>query len=114
MNWTLRNDINQFGTDAVRLKRIAAFDEQQSDLLARTQMKNLRLIARYYAYIAANWSITPGTQRVFESARHTLAGSLPATEVSLSRSLQETALGELAWRIAEDGQPCLLPNSEIK
>jgi hypothetical protein len=109
VNWTLRKDVKQFGTDAVRLKRIAAFDKRQSDLLARTQMKNLRLITRYYAYLASNWSITPGTRQVFESARDTLSGSLPTAQASLTKSLQATELRELAWRIAEDGQPRLLP-----
>jgi hypothetical protein len=110
VNWTLRNDVKQFGTDAARLKRIAALDKRQADLLARTQLKNLRLIARYYAYIFSYWSVTPGTRQVFESARDKLSGSLPADQVSLAKTLRETELFELAWRITEDGKPRLLPS----
>lgn len=111
VNWTLRNDVKRFGNDAVRLKRIAALDKQQTDLLARTQMQNLRLVARFYAYIAANWSVTPGTRQVFESACHTLSGSLPAAQASLTKSLQAMELHELAWRVAEDGQTRLSPRN---
>ena len=109
VNRTLRNDVQQFSTDAARLARVATIDKRQSDLLARTQLKNLRLIARYYFFIAAHWSLTPGTQQVFESARQTISGSLPAVQAALTEALREAELLELGWRITNDGEPRLLP-----
>ena len=104
VNWTLRADVKQFAADADRLRRIAELDQQQSELLTRTQMKNLRLIARYYTYIGSQWSVTAGTRQTFEAARQTLCGSLPLAHASLSKSLREAKLRELSWRISADGQ----------
>lgn len=108
VNWTLRADVEQFAEDAARLKRIASTYETQADVLARTQMKSLRLLAGYYEFIASNWTVSPGTQRVFESARDTIADSLPSGQSSLAKALKETELLELSWRIPRDGEPKLL------
>ena len=108
VNWTLRADVEQFADDAARLKRIASIDEPQADVLARTQMKSLRLLACYYDYIASNWTVSSGTRRVFESARDTIADSLPSRQASLASALKDTELLELSWRIPPDGEPKLL------
>lgn len=108
VNWTLRADVGQFAADAARLKRIASKDETQADILARTQMKSLRLLACYYAYIASNWTVSSGTQQAFESARNTIADSLPSQQASLAKTLKATELLELSWRIPPDGEPRLL------
>ena len=108
VNWTLRKDIESFGLDSIRLFRIASLDPSQSELLTRTQLKQLRLIARYYRYIASNWSVTPGTLRVFEESADRITDSLPPEQAVLARDLKQTKLNELAWRIPEDGSPTML------
>lgn len=109
VNWTLRDDIQQFGSDAVTLRKIALLDRRASDLPVRTQMQNLRLIARYYSYIAGGWTVTPGTQKAFESSRDLISASLPVKLASLGKTLRQTDLAELATRIGKDGEPRLLP-----
>ncbi len=100
MNHTLRRDVAQFGSDAKRLKLIATIHQPKpdssSDPLTRAHLKNLRLIARYYVFIKSNWSMTPGTQEVFESARQTFVRSLPVGNAELALQLQTTDLLEIA------------------
>jgi hypothetical protein len=104
VNWHLRADVNRLATDAIRLKRIWQANSQQPNLLTRTQMQSLRLLARYYKYIAANWSVTPGTQQVFESARNTIADSLPPNQEALINLVKASDLIELASLISETGE----------
>lgn len=104
INWTLRRDVTLFVDDASRLKQIAQLDMDQSENVLQTQLSNLRLLARFYAYLGANWTITPGTQKVFELARDRIANSLATENDALSEELQQADLLELAWRITKEGR----------
>jgi S1-C subfamily serine protease len=65
-------------------------------------------VARYYVYIRANWPVSAGTRRAFESARDAFADSLPAAQKSLAAQIKNTELDELAERIPADGGAKLL------
>ncbi len=100
VNLTLRHDVVQFGSDAKRLKLITTIHQGEPDssanTLTRAQLNALRLIARYHAFIKSNWSITPGTQEVFESTRRMILGSLPAGSAAVVEELRKKDLVELA------------------
>jgi hypothetical protein len=105
VNRTLRRDVARFASDAKRLHLIATIHQQDSDWsadpLPRAQLNRLRLIARYYVYIKSYWSMTPGTQEVFESTRRTILDTLADAESVLTEELQSTDLLELARQIPE-------------
>ncbi|HET6879412.1 MAG TPA: serine protease [Pirellulales bacterium] len=100
VNWTLRHDIEEFGHDARRLKRIVT---GQPELLSRTQLKNLRLIAGWYVYIASRWQVTGGTLQLFERARATFAASLADDDAEIAKALLLTDLKDLGGAISTDG-----------
>ncbi len=107
VNWTLRRDIKQFGDDALVLKKIARHAPKNQDLLLRTQLQNLRLVARFYAFIDANWSVTGGTKQAFEQTRDAYADALPASQSTLAIEIRRTGLNDLARRLRSDGSPKL-------
>ncbi len=100
VNRTLRRDVAQFGSDAKRLKLLATIHQHDTDAVEDTldcaQLANLRLIARYYVFIQTNWSMTPGTTDVFQSARQSILESLLAGDTTIIQKLQRTDFGELA------------------
>lgn len=100
VNWTLRRDLNEFGRDAARLKDIAAC---QPELLSHTQLKNLRLIARWYVYIASRWEVTAGTLQLFEQVRAQLADSLPDEQADLAATVAAMDLDDLAKTLTAEG-----------
>ncbi|HTU18840.1 MAG TPA: serine protease [Gemmataceae bacterium] len=104
INWTLRDDLSRFAVDARRLKEIAALAPDLADRLLRTQLRSLRLIARYQRFIGSHWSLSAGTRQAFERTRAALADSLPDKQSALSRRLRETPLAELSEVIHADGR----------
>nr|WP_143547733.1 hypothetical protein [Rhodopirellula sp. SM50] len=108
VNHTLRRDIVRFGKDAKRLKLIARIHQPDSDVsntqLTRAQLKNLRLLARYYRFIQSGWSVTEGTQNVFESTRKTFLESLGDDRETLYDQLRTRQLPELSTLISSDGE----------
>lgn len=108
INWTLRQDLATFGNDARRLKQFSMLPSRDRDAVTRWQLKNLRLVARYYSFIKSNWEVSGGTQQVFHSTRDAIADALPAAQKSFSATIKETQLDELATRLPVDGTPRLL------
>ncbi|MCA9269498.1 MAG: hypothetical protein KDA41_13550, partial [Planctomycetales bacterium] len=108
VNWTLRRDVQTFAADARRLKQLARLSPKEEETLTRAQLKGLRLVARYYAFIDRNWSVSDGTQQVFDAARDAFAESLPAAQSSLASQLKSLPLDDLALRLPIDGAPKLL------
>jgi S1-C subfamily serine protease len=104
VNWTLRNDIANFGNDAARLAAIARWSGKNSDELARTQLANLRLLSRFYVFIATNWPVSEGTQRLFDQTRDRFALALPGDQAALTERLRGIDLRELAEQITPDGE----------
>lgn len=100
VNRTLRRDVAQFGSDARRLKLIAANHQRISNAddgsADRAQLNNLRLIAHYYAFIKSNWSMTPGTASIFDSARLAILDSLIAGDPEQIQKLRSMDLADLA------------------
>lgn len=100
VNRTLRHDVTRFASDAKRLALISTIHHRPTSSpnrsLALQQAKNLRLVARYYAFIKSSWSMTPGTQEVFESARRTFLESVPDGNAKFVRSLRSKDLLDLA------------------
>ena len=109
VNWTLRRDLELIAENAARLKRIAKLDQSQSDAVARAQLRNLRLVARFYVYVDTRWSITPGTDAAFDRLKDAIAFALPGDRENLAMSLSESSLKELAWRINRAGMPFMVP-----
>jgi hypothetical protein len=96
VNRTLRADLAAFGRDVVRLKQIAAGIEADR-AVAALEMQDLRLLARYYRFIAGNWSVSGETRRLFEQDRADLVTALPAEqgeELRNATALEWTALAE--------------------
>ncbi len=108
VNHTLRRDIVRLGNDAKRLKLIAQIHRQDSlaaiDQVTRAQLKNLRLVARYYMFIQSGWSVTEGTENVFESTRKRFLESLGDDRETLYDQLRTRQLPELAKLISSDGE----------
>lgn len=104
VNWTLRADIANFGNDATRLATIARWSGKNSEELARTQLANLRLVSRFYVFIAANWPVSEGTQRLFEQTRDRFALALPGDRAALTERLRGIDLRDLADQITPDGE----------
>lgn len=100
VNRTLRRDVARFASDAKRLHLIAAIHQGAPDWspepLTQAQLNNLRLIARYYVYIKSYWSMTPGTQEVFESTRRTILDTLADADSASTEELRSIDLLELA------------------
>lgn len=110
VNRTLRHDIAQFANDAKRLSLTESLhqpngrsDDSTISLVAQTQLRQLRLISRYYVFIDAIWTVTPGTQAVFESAKLTVVNSLATGDETLKRKLISKDLKELAKQIPIQG-----------
>ena len=104
-NHTLRRDVLRFATDAKRLAMIAsnctpasanATLPKQIKRLTTVQLRNMRLIARYYVFIKSNWSVSDGTQKVFDSAKETILKSLPPGSQADEKSLRDQSLEEIA------------------
>src|SRR5262249_22690963 len=105
INWTLREDVLQMARDGQRLKTLAAFAPEEMELLVRGQLQYLRLLGRYYAFIAGKWKVTEGTKQVFENARELLVGALPETQAELAKKLALLELKKLGDLIPSDGKP---------
>lgn len=108
VNRTLRHDVAQFGNDAKRLHLITTIHRREPDrshdLMNHAQLDNLRLIARYYLFIKSNWSMTPGTTKVFHSARQAVLESLITADPVLVQELQAMDFADLAEALPE-GSP---------
>jgi len=107
VNWTLRRDLQTFGEDALRLQRLARGAPNEQDAFTRTHIKNLRLVARYYAYIKEIWSVSGGTQEAFNATRDAYADALARAQPALADAIRQTDLDELAGRLPADGAPKL-------
>ncbi len=104
-NPTLRADIVEFGTVAVRLGAVAAVTGTPAADRAAAGARLAGLLDRYQAFIAARWSVSPGTAKVFTSARAAIAGALPAlappppvTNPYLAKV--DAAISDPSWRAA--------------
>ncbi|WP_182866929.1 hypothetical protein [Stieleria mannarensis] len=108
VNHTLRRDVVRFGNDAKRLNLIAQIHQPgpdpSSDRLMRAQLKNLRMIARYYVFIRSGWSVTEGTQNVFDSTRQAFLKSLPDVPEAMYTQLKTKSFAELATQISPEGR----------
>ena len=102
----------ELGVDAQRLALIgrnAGMPDHPA--LVAALVRNLRLLARYYAFIDSQWQVTGGTREVFEAARAAFLQSMPPAQVSLVSAIERTGFDELALRLPPDGTPKLLDNA---
>ena len=90
VNHTLRRDLRRFGETA-RAARGLPDGER-----ARVLLGSVRLLARYRAYIASRWSITPGTEAAFERALDGLRAALPTSRATLAAALERVGAAGLA------------------
>jgi hypothetical protein len=107
VNQTLQGDIATFAHDAQRLKKIAALAPASSDVLTKTQLKDLRLVSKYYNFIASNWNVSSSTRSIFENARKDLIAALPEDQPNLVKALIGIDLRGLAENISPTGEPVL-------
>ena len=111
VNMTLRHDVSVFADDARRLKVI--FECHASSVsLTSAQLKRMRLLARYYAFIKANWSVSPGTKSVFDSACQKIGHSLDPNDSAIAQTISTASLLELAAMIDERGTIILKSTSD--
>ena len=96
VNWTLRADVTGFAREAARLKGLASRASGAADALTRTELENLRLLSRYLGFIRSHWSVSPGTQAAFETARASMIAALPDSRGALMRALAAVPLERLA------------------
>jgi len=103
-NDLLRADVAAIGDDARALSAIARATGGVDDgALTRAQLRALRTLARYYAYIGRRWSVTAGTRGAFDDARGTIVRSLPRSADALAEVLDDAPLTTLAAQLTADG-----------
>jgi S1-C subfamily serine protease len=104
VNWTLRHSLEQYREDAEQLGQWATASAMSDAMLARTTLKNLRLLARFHNFIADRWTITPETERLFDRARDSLVASIPESHHELQTVLKPLSYEELARNIQANGE----------
>ena len=114
VNWTLRSNVTNFGQDAARLAVIAAAAPKTSDQMLRTQLQNLRLLSRFYVFIAQRWQVTERTREIFERARNQFATALATSDPGLAARLKQLDLATLAEGISPQGDLWTLDNKYSK
>ncbi|WP_233903307.1 hypothetical protein [Stieleria maiorica] len=62
------------------------------------------MLARYYMFIRSGWSVTEGTQDVFDSTRQAFLKSLPDVPEASHTQLKTKTFAELATQISPEGQ----------
>ena len=114
VNWELRGTLKNFGHDAARLAAIATPTGAASDAIRRTQLENLRLVARLYVFIAEHWQVTDKTRQVFEDTRDQFSAAVGKTDPVLEASLNQHDLKNLAESISPQGSLRPLDNPYMK
>ncbi len=104
VNWTLRNDLTTFAGDALRLKKIADLAPDRGEVVAEAQLKNLRLVARYFVFLASQWEVSSGTKLAFEKAKTSMVTALPAAQAGLAKNLSALDFPQLAEAITAEGR----------
>jgi hypothetical protein len=104
VNRTLRQDVAEFGRDAAVLRRILSLSPTGPERAACQTLQALRLLARYYVFIAGSWEVTPGTRQVFGAARDELVANLPAALAGELRTVTGLDWRRLAEAVSADGQ----------
>jgi S1-C subfamily serine protease len=83
VNQVLRQDLAAIGELEKRLRKIAALAPAVENDVTSAQLRSLRLLARYYQFIASQWKVTDGTRHTFEGARDTIVAALPAAQAAV-------------------------------
>lgn len=113
VNWTLRQDLAEVGRTAQRLHKIAALAPDEGAAVAAEQLRSLRLLARYYLFIAGRWRVTDGTRQAFEAARDEIVAALPADQAAAVKARTGLVWERLAQGIASDGSlPVIAPRAD--
>jgi len=91
--------------DAVALGQIASeVRGDREEAVARAQLRVLRTLARYYAYIAARWNVSRGTREAFETARAAVVRALPeGVAEEVVDAVEEAPLAALVDGVAVGG-----------
>ncbi len=95
-NPVLRADIGHFADDAERAGRLQRALGSADATLTEAQLSLLRLLARYRAFIAANWPISATTAAAFDDARGRIARSLPVAAGNLRNRALQASWDDLA------------------
>ncbi|TNF38565.1 MAG: hypothetical protein EP329_00160, partial [Deltaproteobacteria bacterium] len=104
-NSVLREDIAAIGADARALAAIVRATGGVDDTaMTRAQLRALRVLARYYAFIGERWSVSAGTQRAFDDARGAIVRALPGGATEVAEAIDDATLTGLARRITADGR----------
>ncbi|PKN56060.1 MAG: hypothetical protein CVU56_18200 [Deltaproteobacteria bacterium HGW-Deltaproteobacteria-14] len=69
--------------------------------LVEAELRTLRVLARYYAFIGKRWTVTAGTRSAFDDARGAIVRALPA---ELAEAVDEASLTALAEGLTADGR----------
>jgi hypothetical protein len=104
VNLTLRADVRRSGEEAARLARIAAHTPDLAETVTRVQLRDLRLLARYYLFIESRWKVSEGTRQVFEAARNQFTAALPAPAAQGLKDQTGLEWSRLAWQIDVEGK----------
>lgn len=81
VNYVLRDDIQQFGTDVVRLRHLTQNSPAATQRFVDTVItENISLLDGYFEFIRSNWSMSHGTRRVFREARSLMEKARPNSQ----------------------------------
>ena len=100
VNWTLRREVAALGHDVSRLGRQAKAGDDAA--LTRTLLGAVALVARYFAFIEARYTVTEGTRVVFRSAVGAIREALPPSRAALETALGRVSLSDLAGALTDD------------
>ena len=118
INGTLRDDVASFAAAAERVGRLTSWGSGSTESRATTQIESIRLIDRYYRFIAVHWKITAGTRQVFQHTCDRIAATLPPEQAALAVRIMQSSLEEREVSLTDDGRwsppPAAAPAALIK
>ena len=103
INHALRDDVASFAAAAERTAQLNSWGSGSPEARANTQIEAIRLIDRYYRFIAVHWKITAGTRQVFQHTCDRIAATLPPDDAALAARIMQSTLEDRELSLTDDG-----------
>ncbi len=104
VNQTLRDDAASFARAAERVGRLTRWSSGGAAAQTSMQIDAVRLVDRYYRFIAVRWKITPGTRRIFQHTCDRIAATLPLEQAALAVRIMQSSLERRELSLTADGR----------